>query len=288
MKRIVVLVLVGLMVLGSIGAQAGENGWWNILLMGDDSRDRNNHVRTDCMMILSVNSKLSEARLSSIMRDTWVSIPGKNKNKINAAQVFGGPELAVQTVNQNFGMDIENYILINMGQLVEIVDLMGGVDLEISESERKVANQYASDYLKVAKNVAPYQGETSIPHAGKVHLNGLMAMSFCRDRYTDSDFGRVMRHQKLLLALADKAQNMEIQDMLSAAGQMKALVSTNLTDEQVQELAKAILTIPTENVGQLRLPAEGAYKAGTFDGTWMIKADLEKNARILKEHIYGE
>lgn len=291
MKKLISMILVFVLMLAFAGvqAEAGAGEWWNILLLGCDDRDEQAHVgRTDTVMILSVNSELGSAKLTSIMRDTWVKIPGRKNNKINAANVFGGPELAVETVNASFGMDIQDYILINMRDMVDIVDLFGGVDLELSESEVKVANDYIADFeANFYNRKNAYPDYSRIASAGLVHLNGMQAMAHCRDRYTDSDFGRVMRGQDTLLALAKKAQNMEVDACLDIAGEIRNFVVTNLTDEQAKELAKVILTMEVEEVGQYRLPAEGAYKSGTFDGTWMIKADLAKNAQILKGYIYG-
>lgn len=290
MKKIICLVMAALLALACIGVQAEENTgeWWNILLLGSDDRDMSQRSgRTDTIMILSLNREEGSAKLTSIMRDTWVKIPGRKNNKINAANVFGGPELAMETVNVSFDMDIQDYILINFRDMIDIVDLFGGVDMELSESEVKIANDYINSYKVDAYNQEPYADYSLIASAGLVHLNGMQAMAHCRDRYTDSDFGRVMRGQDTLLALADKAQNMEVDACMDIAGEIMGFVNTNLSDEEVKELAKAILTMDVEAVGQYRIPADGAYKSGTFDGTWMIKADLEKNAQILKGYIYG-
>ena len=263
--------------------------WWNILLMGGDARDMEKYDRTDSMIILSVNAELGEAKMTSIMRDTWVSIPGKKNNKINAAAYFGGPELAVQTVNENFGMDIENYILINMADMAEIVDLFGGVEVEVSTSEMKVANGYINEAKNGFYNERLDSYDyTPISETGMIHLNGVQAMAYCRDRYTDSDFGRVMRQQEVLLALAEKAKQLEIEDAVEIAGKIGEFVSTNLEPEQIVELAKAVLGIEIENVGQYRIPAEGDYDSGTFSGTWMIRPKLEKVKASLKAFIYGE
>jgi len=145
--RKILAMLLALLVLVSCTAvfaeeTAVEGEWWNVLLLGGDSRDMTDYGRTDCNIILSVNRETGEAKMTSIMRDTWVKIPGKGNNKINAANVFGGPELAVQAVNETFDMDIQHYVLINMADMAEIVDLFGGVDVEVSSSEMKVANDY--------------------------------------------------------------------------------------------------------------------------------------------------
>ena len=290
-RKFLAMILTVMMVLSCTAVfaeETAESGWWNILLLGADSRNMTDYSgRTDTIMILSINEELGEAKLTSIMRDTWVSIPGKKNNKINAANVFGGPELAVETVNTNFGTDIENYILVNMSDMTDIVDLMGGVDVEVSSSERKVANDYISEAESGFTNERfDTYDYTRISGEGMLHLNGVQAMAYCRDRYSDSDFGRVMRGQEVMLAMARNAQNMTLEEILPVAETAKSYVQTNLTDDQVKTLATAVMTIDPETVEQYRIPADGAYKSGTFDGTWMIKADLEKNAQLLKEFIY--
>jgi len=303
MRKLIAWILIMLMAMACMPVMAEEpvaddividvpldgGEWWNILLMGGDARDMEKYDRTDSMIILSVNAELGEAKMTSIMRDTWVSIPGKKNNKINAAAYFGGPELAVQTVNENFGMDIENYILINMADMAEIVDLFGGVEVEVSPSEMKVANGYINEAKNGFYNERLDSYDyTPISETGMIRLNGVQAMAYCRDRYTDSDFGRVMRQQEVLLALAAEAKQLEIEDAVEIAGKIGEFVSTNLEPEQIVELAKAVLGIEIENVGQYRIPAEGDYDSGTFSGTWMIRPKLEKVKASLKAFIYGE
>lgn len=289
MRKILVLMLALIMALSCMTAMAEETegGWKNILLLGGDARDMTTYGLTDCMMILSINREEALVKMTSIMRDTWVKIPGKGNQKINAAQNYGGPELAMQTVNENFGTDIEDYVMVNMEDLAQIVDLFGGVMVDVSENERKVANQYISDYFRDSTNVAPYVGETSINATGLVRLNGIQAMSYCRDRYTGSDFDRVMRQQEVLKAMASEAQNMEVDVLMDIAGQVSDIVSTNMEKEELKDLATSMMVMEMEDVQQYRIPADGAFKSGTFDGTWMIKADLAKNQELLKQFIYG-
>lgn len=252
-----------------------EDAWWHILLMGGDSRDMTKYGRTDTMMILSVNGAQGRAKLTSIMRDTWVSIPGKKNNKINAANYFSGPELAVQTVNENFGTNIQHYVLINMADMAEIVDLFGGVEVEVTASEKKNTNNYIADaetnFYNERLEAYDY---TRVSETGFIHLNGVQAMGYCRDRYSDSDFGRVMRGQEVLLSLASKAQAMDLVEVLNAAAKIAGFVSTNLTLDEVATLARIVLSVEPTTVEQYRIPADGDFKSGTFDGTWMIRPDL--------------
>lgn len=266
-----------------------EEEWWNILLLGGDARSASSYDRTDSMIIVSVNRGNGQIKMTSIMRDTWVSIPGRSSRaKINAANVYGGPELAVKTVNSNFSTELEDYVLVNMSGLVGIVDAMGGVDLEITESERKLANQYAESFWKKADNGSPYQGDRYLEKSGLVHLNGLMALSYCRNRYSDSDYGRVIRQQKVLMALAKKAAAMEMNDLMKTVPELLENVETNLNMAEITKLALMCMNTDMDNIEQFRIPADGTYESGMYSGTWCIKPNFAKNAQLLKEFIYGE
>lgn len=292
MRKILAMIMALLMLVSCTAVfaeeTAAEGEWWNVLLLGGDSRDMTGYGRTDCNMILSVNRETGEAKMTSIMRDTWVKIPGKGNNKINAANVFGGPELMVETVNQNFGTDIKHYVVINMSDMAEIVDMFGGVDVEVSGSEMKVANDYIADAEANFYNERLESYDyTRISETGMIHLNGVQAMAYCRDRYTDSDWGRVMRQQEVLLALAAKAQNMELNEVMEKAGTIHGFVNTNLTNDELKDLATTVLASEIAEVEQFRIPADGAYEAGTFSGTWMIRPNLTKCVSDLHNFIYG-
>ena len=248
--------------------------WENILLLGGDSRSTNAYERTDSMIIISINREESLVKMTSIMRDTWVNIPGHKHNKINAANVFGGPELVVQTVNQSFGTDIEDYVIVNMSDMATIIDLMDGIDLEISEAEKNEINNGDN-------------GGVQLRNAGLVHLNGKQAVTFSRIRYIDSDYKRVMRQQRILLSMADKAQNMEVDELTEIAADVKDIVFSSLDKGELEDLAMAFMVMEVADVEQFRVPAEGTFESGTFDGVWSIRPDLEKNQALLREFIYG-
>lgn len=285
--RILALIMAMLLAcsMTAVFAEENEGEWWNILLLGGDSRSTSDYDRTDTIIILSVNIDESLVKMTSIMRDTWVNIPGHSSNKINAANVFGGPELALQVINDNFGTEIEDYILINMYDLVDIIDMVGGVDVEVTEAERKYVNSYAQDYLQ---NISSYSGQTSLNETGMVHLNGLLATAYCRIRYTDSDYVRVMRQQEVLLSVARQVQDMDVNDLMAIVDTLTDKISTNLEPEELKALSTAGLVMEIDDVEQNRIPVDGTFKSGTFDGTWMIKPDFAKNAELLHDFIYGE
>lgn len=262
--------------------QDGE--WQNILLLGGDSRSSDSYTRTDAMVILSVNRSESRFKMTSIMRDTWVSFPGTSKShKINAANVFGGPELAIRTVNEYFGTDIEDYIMVNMFDLVEIIDLLGGLDMEITESERNYINKHCMDIVK------DYSGDTYLESTGMVHLNGLQAMTYTRNRWTGSgDYDRVMRQQTVLLAMEERAQNMDVDELMELTDDVFGHIDTSLSREELKDLTTVGLVVEPEDVVQHRIPVDGTFKDGMHNGYWMIRPDFEENARLLHEFIYEQ
>lgn len=288
--KILALAMVMVLAFSVIPAFAEESGseWWNILLLGGDARSTEEYGRTDSMIIISVNIEESLVKMTSIMRDTWVAIPGHSNNKINAANVFGGPELALETVNASFDTELEDYVLINMTDLIDIVDLVGGIDIEVTNAERKYINSYANEYLNNTHPAGGYDGATSLDESGLVHLNGLLATSYCRIRYTDSDYKRVMRQQEVLLAIAQKMQDMDVNDLMAIVDELSSKITTNLEPEEMKTLATAGLVMEIDDVEQYRIPEDGTFQSGMFGGTWMIKPDFEKNAELLKEFIYGE
>ena len=288
-KKWIALLMAALMLLSAAAfaeeaAVEAQPEWWNILLLGGDSRSLESYDRTDTMIILSVNREESRMKMTSIMRDVWVQYSEKSFEKINAANVFGGPELAMKVVNENFGTDIEHYILVNMNGLVELIDMIGGVTVEVSESEREHTNKIAQSFLN---ETAGYDGKSTLDKSGNVHLNGLLAVAYLRNRSTDNDFGRVMRQQKVLLAAAQQAQESDVDALMELADDFAQRIQTNMTTDQLKEIAMAGLVTDIETVEQFRIPVDGTFEDGTFNGTWMIRPNFEKNEALLHDFIYA-
>ena len=283
MRKILAMLIAAIMIF-SVAATAEEaafaaaedqvkSSWENILLLGGDNLNMKSENKglTDSMIILSINRDEGLVKMTSIMRDTWVDFPEIGKShKINAANVYGGPELSVKTVNSYFGTDIEDYVIVNMDDMAKIVDMLGGVEIKTTASERgEIGGVYENS-------------------AGLTRMNGAQAVAFSRIRIIDSDYSRVMRQQKVLLAMAEKAQNMEVDELMDIAGDVQKIVTTSLEQEELKELATAFMVMDVEYVEQFRIPADGTFQSGTFDGIWMIRPDFEANKSLLKEFIYGE
>lgn len=144
--------------------------WWNVLLLGTDDRyDNGSYGRTDSMIILSVNLATKESKITSLMRDTLVKINGKSC-KLNAASVYGGPELSMRTINEYFGMNISDYVILNIEGLADIIDTLGGLELDVTEAERKALNRGLFDLSSMS-------GMEKLQSSGEgVHLNGNQAV----------------------------------------------------------------------------------------------------------------
>lgn len=282
-KRFFALAIVLAMMFSS--AAIAEGNWWNILLLGSDNRYDmgESYSRTDSMIILSVNLTTKQAKMTSLMRDTWVPIEGHGKNKLNAASVFGGPELTMKTINKQFGTDISNYILINITGMADVIDVLGGLDLDVTEDERKALNRGLFD-------LSSQSGMEKLEESGEnVHLNGNQAVAYARIRVLDSDYVRTERQRTVLMKLAQKLK--EVSSASTAVAMVNTLlpyVETNLSPTDLVALAYVGLNMDMENMDGLRLPADGTFNSGTFDGVWCIKPNFEKNRNILHKFIYGE
>ena len=188
------------------------------------------------------------------------------------------------TVNENFGLDVKDYALVNMAGLVDIVDLVGGIDIPVTESERKWTNQYAQDFVK---NFG-YNGATVLNETGdSVHLNGLLAMSYCRNRYTGTDYARTQRQRTVLLAVLDKLKQGDAAQFMSVVASAIDSVETNLNYANILELATFGLNLDTSLIEQNRIPANDTFESGMKDGIWSIRPDFEKNKELLHAFIYG-
>ena len=175
----------------------------NILLIGVDAREgeSSDSTRSDTMMILSIDEKNKQLKLTSILRDTYVEIPGWKWNKINAAQSHGGRQLLVDTIEYNFKVDIDNYMLVNFDMFTTIIDELGGVDVEVTEKE---ANYINARYNMTQAEKDAFPGTTN---AGVNHFSGMQALWYSRMRYLDSDFYRTQRQRKVISAIIDKAKS---------------------------------------------------------------------------------
>ena len=258
--------------------------WWNVLLLGCDSYTKNDYQRTDSMIIVSINAAKGQVKLTSLMRDTWIPVPGsKNHRKLTELCAVGGPELTIRAINESFGMNISDYALISMEGMAEIIDLIGGLDLDVTEEERKALNKGLFD-------LSPLSGMEQLEESGEgVHLNGNQATAFARIRKIDSDYVRTERQRTVLLAIADKIKNgASAGTLLTIVTTLMGYVDTNLSLTEIMTIASVGMKLDLSTVEQYRVPVDGTFDSGTFNGVWCIKPNFEKNTNLLHSFIYGD
>lgn len=284
MKAILAWLLCIAMLLGTAACAEGE--WRHILLLGNDTRNYNNNAieRSDVMLIVSVNEAKAKVKLTSVMRDCEASYAEGGGGKINGAMAKGGPDNIVKTLNKYFDLGIEDYVVINFHQMIHLVNAIGGVDIEITDGERKFINNYEGKFGKDAKTTP------DIEKAGMVHLVGWQALNYCRDRKSSAggDFDRVARQRKMMVALLKELQEKTLEEVMDLAPKFfKQLINTNMTQEEMIELGKLALTIDPETIEEFRIPADKTFESGMYKGIYKIKPNYEKNKKLLHEFING-
>ncbi|MBR1560997.1 MAG: LCP family protein [Clostridia bacterium] len=253
----------------------------NVLLLGvDDLRD--GAQRSDAIMIASVG--YGAFKLTSVMRDTLVDIPGHDRNRLNAAYAYGGLELVMRTINQNFGLNLMHYAQVDYVALVRVIDALGGVDIDLTEAERQRLN---TAMLKLKSVFAPlgYVAEEVTTYGSNVHLNGLQALSYARIRKIDSDFVRTSRQRNLLNAIVKKIKSSLWNPalLIRLMRTVMANVHTNMSALQILSLGeKALLA---GDGAQLRLPVDGSY---TDDGSKLTVNDFNANRSAFTRFVYED
>ncbi|WP_099204900.1 LCP family protein [Scatolibacter rhodanostii] len=272
--------------LGIASDVISDNSIKNIALFGVDSRGNSFTGNSDAIIIMSVDMKHNKIKLTSVLRDSYVPIEGNGSYKINAAYSWGGYELAIKTLNQNYNMDIMDYVTVNFGRLAELIDAVGGVDVEIREDEIS----YMNDNLRGLAIEQPELGidsDDEVTEAGLLHLSGHQAVAYSRIRYLDSDFGRVGRQQNVLEAMFQRVMTMSKAEYPSMIKQMMPLCETSLDPGDVLPLAQVALsgftmermTIPNEITG---------YDDPYIDDMSVILYDLEDASHLIDAFIYEQ
>ena len=216
----------------------------NVLLVGQDRRPGQGRQRSDTMILLSINKSNSTITLTSFMRDQYVQIPGYKPNKLNAAYAFGGMQLLTKTLKLNFGVEIDGIVEVDFNGFENIIDLLGGVNITLTEKE--------AAHLKLT--------------AGLNRLNGEQALSYARIRSIDSDYARAKRQRTVVMALIEAYKDLPLDEMLGLMDEILPMVTTNLTNSQI--LGYAIDCFPvlaSAKIQTLRIPVDGTFVGGLVE-----------------------
>ena len=279
----------------------------NILLVGVDTRSTtldDGLQHGDVQIILSINKDTGSVKLTSILRDLYVTIPGyKSKNRINVAYSRGGGALAMRTINHTFEMNIEHYVTINFYGLASIIDAIGGVDVDLTKAEAKAINTYLKKHPpKYDNQDKEYERVPLEAVAGVQHLDGVQAVMYARTRSVDNDFGRTARQRHLLdLLLRKIMQDMTVDKFMTLMETSLPYVQTNVNASTMLNLGLSVLNsdiISRAQAGeslleQMRIPMDETWKYDQTDGgssvvVFRTVARREENVQALHEFIYGQ
>lgn len=263
-----------------------EDGVVNVLLIGNDSRQNGEDGRSDAMILLSISNKTKKIYMTSLLRDMYVEIPGHDGNRLNAAYSYGGAELLMETVEQNFDIPVNRYVLVNFEAFANLVDAVGGIELELTSEEIEYVNGYLVEYNMLTNRPQGTDNmDTSV--SGLVHLNGPQALAYSRNRYLGTDFGRTERQRKVLEAVIRKVPKALITNPKGLFEGLMPNLTTNLTQTECFRLSLMAPKLLTYDIVQTSIPQEGTYQNVTIRKMQVLEVDFEANKKYLKENIYG-
>ena len=251
----------------------------NILVMGVDDYQPNDPGRTDSMMLVTIDTRHQQLKVTSFMRDMYVAIPGCSSNRINTAYSIDGPSLLVSTIEANFGIDIDRWVVVDFSAFNEIIDAMGGVEITLTQAEADLVNRYSGD---------PRWNLSE----GTFVLSGAQARYYSRIRAIGDDFERTERQRKVFAAIVDKFKDSDIATINNVLYNTLNLIQTNMSRNYILNLASQSLTYLNYDLYEMRVPGDGQYEATyvTISGTRaaVLVPDREACSESLVDFVFGD
>ena len=252
----------------------------NLLLVGADKREKETGIgRSDSTMIGTIDLKNNTLKLTTLMRDMYIEIPGHGYNKFNAAYAYGGPKLTYETLANTFDIKLDGYVVVDMKIFRDVVDKIGGVEMELTEQE--------ATYLQTAYKTSKH-GETEVK-AGKNTLTGYQALAYSRIRQDiTGDFGRTDRQRKIIMSIYNKVMSLSIGDLTDLVFDSLSQITTDLDEAHIRSLLTSIVKMGKVEIEQHRIPLEDTYETGRADGgMWVIYPDYDVNKAALQYFLFG-
>lgn len=247
----------------------------NIMLVGQDRRPGEERSRSDSMILVTLNKQKNTIQLTSFMRDLYVQIPGYMDNRLNVAYRYGDVTLMNETFRLNFGLEIDGNVMVDFDEFTEIIEVIGGVTLEISKAEADYMNKHSDNTFQ----------------AGVNYLNAEDALTFTRMRYAaGGDYGRTDRQRRVLTALAESMRHTDVWTLLELFDRILPHLSTNLDNAQILQCIRDGAAILSKG-GQIqtyRIPQDDAHYQASIRGMAVLVPNLEKCREDLQEFIFSD
>lgn len=257
----------------------------NLLLIGLDARPGEQTGRSDTMIIVTLDPDGNTIKLVSIMRDLYVEIPGYKNNRINAAYVFGGPELLMETIEVNFGIHIDNYIAVDFSMLGALIDSIGGLTLTVeNEYYMKRINAVIKEDNKV---LGIDVNDQLLTEPGEQLMTGKQAQAYARYRYgtSDGDFGRTARQREVITRIFEKLSGMTVIELMSLVVENSSNIYTNISVSDLASFAPVLVSMRDAQIEEMRLPIDGGYTSKTVSGMSVLVPDREANIQALMDFL---
>lgn len=259
------------------------DGYKNVALFGVDSRDGNlgEGNRTDCIIVASLNNETKEIKMVSVYRDTLLDLSEGTYQKCNAAYSYGGPVLAINMLNMNLDLDIEDYVTVDFGAIADAIDLLGGVEIEVTEEELPYINQYIPETANSAGKSANY-----LSSAGLQKLDGTQATTYARIRSTaGGDFTRTERQRLVIEKMFEKAKTADLGTLNAIIDKVFPQVSTSFTLQEILMYATAYSEYTL--TGNMGFPEDNYTDMLSGLGSVVVPDDLVSNVTKLHEFLFG-
>jgi LCP family protein required for cell wall assembly len=263
-----------------------EDGVYNILLLGEEAiGSGSSRGRTDVIVIATLNTNSKSIKLTSLMRDTLVQIPGYKDNKLNSAYEKGGIDLLYETIALNFDIKLDGCVKVNFENFQKIIDKLGGIDITLKQNE--------VDYLNTTNYISDPKNRTLV--VGVNHMNGNQALGYARVRKTstitgnNNDYGRTDRHRIILNAIFEKYKTKSKVDLASLMLSILPMITTDIDQKTFEAMLNTFFDMGTMNIEQLRIPADGTFTDNVrVRGMDALIPDLKANIDILHNFIFDD
>lgn len=264
-------------------------GITNILLVGIDGRYIDKGNRSDSVMLVTIDSKNKDIKITSIARDTYVDIPGYSTEKLTHAYAYEGIDLLKEVFKVNFDIKIDKYIAVNFVSFMDIMDELGGVEVNIEEKDIDEVNKYIDDCYEYYYNKKDEVKKEYITKSGTQRLNGYQALAFSRIRYTDSAFARDNRHREVAQSVYKEFLKKGPEEYKKCADILLENTKTNISPIQMLNLGYTVFNINDKDIEQLQFPLEEHRNGHIINDKkgWILEWDKEPNIKAWHEFIYG-
>ncbi|GIM30307.1 hypothetical protein CPJCM30710_29730 [Clostridium polyendosporum] len=256
-----------------------QKGIINILLIGTDARSLNEKARSDTIMIATIDSNHKKVKVSSIMRDSYVEIKGCGENKINSAYAFGGPELLLDTIYRNFNIKIDKYIVVNFWGFEDIIDEIGGIDIDIKSYEISEINKYTGELRDVKS--------PKLIKEGFQHVDGQQALAYSRIRKVgNGSFERSERQRIIVTEITKKILALNPIQYPLIMNKILPYVKTNIEPIMIMNYGYTVYKLDEIKFEQLQIPVTELCEGRIYNGAWVFLMDRKQNSKVLNDFIY--